>query len=217
MIGYLADEQNPLRGLLPPQAVPLPLRGRPYVHSTRCGRTQSLLLYAGGGYPPLQSRHIVDLTYRVLCPLSHYRDSSPKVRAICKLRTSKMREIVWVFCHQKTTRCCVIKSRVSNRLLFCASGLVDKIQARIALLQGSIHVLSVTEQNARDCVSFLPPKDNKMLRTRLNYLHSDSNSAKVSAKDFATIWNGSSLVRSTPATLSSDTGSILPPSPRNFL
>ena len=127
---------------------------------TGCGRAQSLLLYAGGWYPPLQSRHIVDLTYRALCPLSHYRDSSPKVRAIYKLRTSKMREIVWVFYHQKTTRCC-----------------------------------------ERD----------------LAYLHNSSNSAKVSAKDFATIWNGSSLVRSTPATLSSDTGSILPPSPRNFL
>ena len=31
VVGCLADEQNPLRGLLPPQAVPLPLGGRPYV------------------------------------------------------------------------------------------------------------------------------------------------------------------------------------------
>ena len=32
------------------------------------------------------------------------------------------------------------------------------------LSQSESHLQIADEQNARDCVSFLPPKDNKMLR-----------------------------------------------------
>ena len=42
------------------------------------------------------------------------------------------------------------------------SDLVDKTEARITLLQGSIPGRSVTEQNVRDCALVLPPKSNKM-------------------------------------------------------
>lgn len=40
---------------------------------------------------------------------------------------------------------------------------MDKTQARATLLQGSIHVLSVTEQNVEDCAVVLPSKINQSL------------------------------------------------------
>ena len=51
----------------------------------------------------------------------------------------------------------------------------------------------------------------------VGYLQSSSSCDSVSRKDFATTSKGSEEVRSTPATLSSETGSILPPSDRNCL
>ena len=58
--------------------------------------------------------------------------------------------------------------------------------------------------------------DTTSVSTLYIYLHSSSNWLSVSSKLFATILNGSSVVRSTPATFSSDTGSRLPPSVKNL-